>query len=103
MGASQHTEPMAAEGLHTTTSRAQGHWRIPQLLSRGLLRTNQVRHPAVPDEAKRRSDDIQLRLADRITAFAGSMKFVSIHAALSPYGWCSWKEPVVDTDSGCVT
>jgi uncharacterized membrane protein len=32
--------------------------------------------------AKRRSDDIQLRLADRITAFAGSMKFVWIHVAL---------------------
>ena len=51
---------MAAEGLHTTTSRAQGDWHIPQLVSRGLLRTNQVHHPAVPDEAKRRSDDIQL-------------------------------------------
>ena len=60
-GASQHTEPMAAEGLDTTTSRAQGDWHIPQLVPRGLLRTNQVHHPAVLDEANRRSDDIQLR------------------------------------------
>ena len=73
---------MAAEGLDTTTSRAQGDWHIPQLVPRGWLRTNQVHHPAVLDEAKRRSDDIQLRLADRITAFAGSMKFAWIHAAL---------------------
>ena len=67
---------MAAEGLDTTTSRAQGDWHIPQLVPRGLLRTNQVHHPVVLD-GQRRSDDIQLRLADRITAFAGSMKFVS--------------------------
>jgi uncharacterized membrane protein len=33
-------------------------------------------------EAKRRSANLQLRLADRITAFAGSMNFVWIHAAL---------------------
>jgi uncharacterized membrane protein len=33
-------------------------------------------------EAKRRSDRIHLRLADRITAFAGSMNFVWIHAAI---------------------
>ena len=79
---------MAAEGLDTTTPRAQGDWHIPQLVPRGWLRTNQVHHPAVLDEAKRQSDDIQLRLADRITAFAGSMKFGWIHAAFSPYGWC---------------
>ena len=34
------------------------------------------------DEAKRRSASIQLRLADRITAFAGSMNFVWIHVVL---------------------
>jgi uncharacterized membrane protein len=36
----------------------------------------------VLDEAKQRSASIQLRLADRITAFAGSMNFVWIHAVL---------------------
>jgi uncharacterized membrane protein len=73
---------MAAEGLDTTPPRAQGDWHIPQLVPYRLLRTNQVHHPAVLDEAKRRSDHIQLRLADRITPFAGSMKIVWIHAAL---------------------
>ena len=33
---------MAAEGLDTTTSRAQGDWHIPQLVPRGLLRTNNI-------------------------------------------------------------
>jgi uncharacterized membrane protein len=47
------------------------------------VRNNQVHHPAVLEEAKRRSDNIQLRVADRITALAGSMNFVWIHAALS--------------------
>ena len=81
-GASQHTEPLGAEGLETTTSRAQGDWHIPQLVPRGLLQTDQLHHPAVLDEAKRRTDDIQLPLADRSTPFPGSMKFVWIHAAL---------------------
>jgi len=37
-------------------------------------------HPALLQIAERRSADIQLRVADRITAFAGSMIFVYIHA-----------------------
>jgi len=40
-----------------------------------------MHHPAVLAEAKRRREDFQLRLADRITAFAGSMNFVWLHAA----------------------
>ena len=56
--------------------------RIPQLIPRQLLRNSQFHHPAVLEEAKRRSEKIQLRLADRITAFAGSMNFVWLHAAL---------------------
>jgi uncharacterized membrane protein len=55
---------------------------FPQLIPRRLLRSNQLHHPVVLDEAKRRSDDIQLRLADRITSFAGSMNFVWLHAVL---------------------
>ena len=41
-----------------------------------------IHHPAVLDEARRRSEDFQLRLADRITTFAGSMNFVYLHALL---------------------
>ena len=39
-------------------------------------------HPAVVDVLADRANSWQLRLADRITAFAGAMIFVWIHAAL---------------------
>jgi uncharacterized membrane protein len=39
-------------------------------------------HPAVVAELQRRADDVQFRWADRITAFAGSMRFVYLHAVL---------------------
>ena len=38
------------------------------------------RHPAVLAEEAQRARDLQLRVADAITAFAGSMPFVYIHA-----------------------
>jgi uncharacterized membrane protein len=37
-------------------------------------------HPVVTRLDSERAADIQLRLADRITAFAGSMRFVYLHA-----------------------
>jgi uncharacterized membrane protein len=39
-------------------------------------------HPALLAEQKRRAEDVQLRIADKITAFAGSMNFVYLHIAL---------------------
>jgi hypothetical protein len=54
-----------------TITRAQGNQRIPQLIPHRSVRNNQVHHPAVLEEAKRRSDNVQLRVADRITALAG--------------------------------
>jgi uncharacterized membrane protein len=65
-----------------TTPRPKSGRRIPQLIPHRLLHSNQRHHPAVLEEARRRSETIQLRLADRITAFAGSMHFVWIHATL---------------------
>jgi uncharacterized membrane protein len=38
--------------------------------------------PAVVREAERRAASVQLRIADAITAFAGSMAFVYVHIAL---------------------
>lgn len=38
--------------------------------------------PVVLYHLKKRADDWQLRLADRITAFAGTMNFVWIHVAI---------------------
>jgi uncharacterized membrane protein len=39
-------------------------------------------HPALLAEAERRSAKVQLRVADAITAFAGSMRFVYLHAGV---------------------
>ena len=44
---------------------------------------NTLRHsPVVLEEQAQRAQDVQLRIADRITAFAGSMNFVYLHIAL---------------------
>jgi uncharacterized membrane protein len=40
-----------------------------------------TRHPAVLQHELKRADDVQLRLADVITRFAGSMGFVYFHVA----------------------
>ena len=41
-----------------------------------------VHHPAVIEQFQRRASDVQLRIADKITAFAGSMHFVYLHVVL---------------------
>jgi uncharacterized membrane protein len=74
-----------------TTRPTKGDRHFPQLIPHRLLRNNQVHHPAVLEEAKRRSQNLQLRVADCITAFAGSMNFVWIHAALFAV-WMLWLE-----------
>jgi len=65
-----------------TTPPANSDRHVPQLIPHRLLRNSQLHHPAVLEEAKQRRAKIQLRLADQITGFAGSMNFVWIHAAL---------------------
>jgi len=40
------------------------------------------RHPVVLEQQARRAEDVQLRIADWITSFAGSMRFVYIHVAV---------------------
>ena len=64
------------------TTQTEGHRHKPQLIPGRLLRSGQPHHPTVVNEAKIRRANFQLRLADRITAFAGSMNFVWLHAAL---------------------
>jgi uncharacterized membrane protein len=39
-------------------------------------------HPVVLEQQKQRLDNLQLRVADKITAFAGSMQFVYLHVLL---------------------
>ena len=54
--------------------------RVPGATTK--LDPNVQHHPSVIASAERRAADVQLRIADRITAFAGSMKFVYLHAVL---------------------
>ncbi|MHC5797907.1 DUF1003 domain-containing protein [Lacisediminihabitans sp. FW035] len=54
----------------------------PHIVPRRLLADGQSHHPSVMAEARRRAGSIQLRVADAITAFAGSMRFVYVHVAL---------------------
>src|SRR4051812_33221628 len=42
----------------------------------------ELHHPVVVAHKAHRAADIQLRMADAITAFAGSMRFVYIHGLL---------------------
>jgi len=50
-----------------------------------------LKHPVVVAELQRRQQDLQLRVADAITAFAGSMQFVYLHAVVFA-AWMVWFE-----------
>ena len=41
-----------------------------------------IPHPALLEQARRRAENVQNRIADRITAYAGSMHFVYLHIAI---------------------
>ena len=49
------------------------HTEARRLIPRRLLKGTETHHPAVVEEAIRRNQSLQLRIADRITTFAGSM------------------------------
>jgi uncharacterized membrane protein len=51
-------------------------------MHRPRLDPHVLHHPVVVKELEQRTADAQLRIADRITAFAGSMQFVYLHAFL---------------------
>jgi len=53
---------------------------VPSLLLKRVPRDKL--HPTVLAEAERRAGSVQLRVADAITAFAGSMNFVYLHVFL---------------------
>ena len=64
---------MAKPGAGADGSRGTARIQLPIKLPH---------HPAVLEEQQRRAADIQLRIADWITGFAGSMNFVYLHVAL---------------------
>ena len=67
------TKPDPSTDGSPTKARSNGLIALPVKLPH---------HPAVLEEQQRRAADIQLRIADRITAFAGSMNFVYLHVVL---------------------
>jgi hypothetical protein len=64
----------ARRGTHTT--RPLGDHVNPEVTD------GRPHHPVVVAHQAERAADVQLRIADAITAFAGSMRFVYLHAAL---------------------
>jgi uncharacterized membrane protein len=58
-------------------------WRADKLKEAYARLPDALRHhPAVLEQQKQRAEDVQLRIADWITGFAGSMNFVYLHIAL---------------------
>jgi uncharacterized membrane protein len=55
------------------------------------MTTTTAQHSVVETQASKRREKVQLRIADAITAFAGSMQFVYLHALLFA-GWMIWLE-----------
>lgn len=50
--------------------------------SKRTVRSKSLHHPTVMAEARARFANVQLRIADAITAFAGSLNFVYIHVVI---------------------
>ena len=71
-------------GAHKMTASPMTPWHseLGRLIPRRLLKNADIHHPVVIEEARKRNASFQLRIADQITAFAGSMNFVWIHAAI---------------------
>jgi uncharacterized membrane protein len=63
----------------------------PRVARRVALPVKLPHHPVVLEERAKRAADAQLRIADWITAFAGSMNFVYIHIAIFIV-WMLWIE-----------
>lgn len=66
--------------------------KLPTIVPGRILQHGGDHHPIVIAEARRRADKLQLRIADAITAFAGSMKFVYLHAVVFA-AWMLFIEP----------
>ena len=69
---SEHTPPAGGAGGPAGTGAERRGPQLPIVLH----------HPVVLEEQAQRAQDIQLRIADWITGFAGSMNFVYLHIAL---------------------
>src|SRR4051794_25870797 len=56
-----------------------------------VLQAPHAEHPVVTKQRQMRAADVQMRIADAITRFAGSMPFVYVHVAVFA-GWMLFAE-----------
>jgi hypothetical protein len=70
----EHSEPTARNNEAGNDTRGPGNGGHPARPGR--------QHPVVLSQQAQRAADLQLRIADWITAFAGSMQFVYLHVIL---------------------
>lgn len=77
----------------TSTATATGKHPVHHVRPSALLKRADLTalHPTVLAEAQHRAASVQLRIADAITAFAGSMWFVYLHIVLFA-AWMLWFE-----------
>jgi len=77
------TEPEPhATGIAEQAAKLKAE-RAAKLKEAQAVLEKRLRHsPVVLEQQRQRADDVQLRIADWITAFAGSMNFVYIHIVL---------------------
>jgi len=75
----QPPQPEQARHAAGTGGQPTGHGDDDRLTAQPKSRPQ---HPVVLEEQAKRAADLQLRIADGITAFAGSMRFVYLHVAL---------------------
>ena len=73
---------MEREGLSPGQRAKPANKSDERTLKMTVSERNKARHPALLAEAERRSAKVQLRVADKITGFAGSMNFVYLHAVV---------------------
>ena len=71
------------------TTPAQPGKRHHSILPSHIVKENHT--PVVLQEAERRAASVQLRIADAITSFAGSMRFVYVHIVIFAV-WMIWFE-----------
>jgi uncharacterized membrane protein len=75
-------DPGQAQTEAPASTGAQSHAAVPGAGTQLVLPIKLRHHPVVLEEQAKRAASFQLRIADWITGFAGSMNFVYIHIAL---------------------
>jgi uncharacterized membrane protein len=69
----------AAKNGRSTSSEGSGSTKEQSAVLKRLSRLSRERNPALVEHAEEQAKSVQNRIADRITAFAGSMRFVYLH------------------------